>query len=130
MASDEDYMAFLNKANEDVGGGQSAARQQSGGGKAVFKALDEEGEVPKAIKDISPRPFYVSDADEPFEHVSLKWERDGGLPDEGTRQSTPSAPRDADSSCSRLRQAHSSLGRGQGGHSNHGPGRVGRPGAV
>ncbi|KAM4059953.1 hypothetical protein HRG_002428 [Hirsutella rhossiliensis] len=82
MASDEDYMAFLDKANKDVGGGQAPAQQQSSGGKGVFKALDEGSPVPKAIKDISPRPFYESDTDEPFEPVSLKWDGEGGLPDE------------------------------------------------
>lgn len=89
MASDEDYMAFLDRANKDVGGGQATTQQQSSGGKAVFKALDEGSQVPKAIKDISPRPVYVSDADEPFEHVSLKWDGEGGLPDEGMIQRRP-----------------------------------------
>lgn len=73
-------MALLDKANADAGGG---GRQQPSSGTAVFKARDEGSEVPKAIRDVSPRPLYASDADEPFEHVSLKWDGEGGLPDQG-----------------------------------------------
>ena len=76
MASDDDYMAFLNKANQDTG---SASAQQSG--KATTKAVDQGSEVPKIIKDACKDTFYVSDTDEQFEPVSLQ--HDGKLPDEG-----------------------------------------------
>ncbi|KJZ75035.1 hypothetical protein HIM_05521 [Hirsutella minnesotensis 3608] len=86
MASDEDYMAFLDKANKDLGDGQAKSQQQqqqqSGGGKAVFKAVDTESDVPKVIKDVCKAHVYVSDADEPFEEVSLQWKGEEGLPDE------------------------------------------------
>jgi hypothetical protein len=80
MASDEAYMDFLNKANEDVSGGGAQSAQQSGSSK--FKAVDTGAEVPSAIQRAVKDAFYVSDADEPFEGVSLKWNGEGGLPDE------------------------------------------------
>lgn len=79
MASDEDYMSFLNKANQDVSGDQ-ATTQSSGG--QQFKAQDQGSEVPKPIRAAIKDAVYVTDADEPFEGVSLKWQGDGGLPDE------------------------------------------------
>ncbi|RDA83631.1 hypothetical protein CP532_2838 [Ophiocordyceps camponoti-leonardi (nom. inval.)] len=86
MASDEDYMAFLDKANKDLGDGQAAAAaaeaQRSGGDKFSFKAVDEGSAVPATIRDVCKKEVYVSDADEPFEEVSLKWTGEGGLPDE------------------------------------------------
>jgi hypothetical protein len=82
MASDEDYMAFLNKANEDVSGGSGQAAAQSS--KVHSKAVDSGTEVPKEIRDVCRDSFYVSDADEPFEGVSLRWGGEDGLPNEGT----------------------------------------------
>ena len=81
MASDDDYMAFLDKANQDLSDGQARAaeqknKQQSG----PFKALDAGTQVPKAIRDVCQSKVYVSDADEPFEPVVLQWKED--LPDE------------------------------------------------
>lgn len=76
MASDEDYMAFLNKANQDPG---AVSTQETG--KVKTKTVDQGSEVPKGIKAACKDAFYVSDADEPFEEVSLKHE--GKLPDEG-----------------------------------------------
>lgn len=80
MASDEDYMNFLNKANEDASGG-SATTQSSGQHK--FKTTDSGKQVPQAIQKAIKNEVYVTDADEPFEGVALKWTGDGGLPDEG-----------------------------------------------
>lgn len=82
MASDEDYMSFLNKANQDTGMGGQASTTSSA--PAKFKATDSGSNVPKPIKDVCANEVYTSDADEPFEAVSLKWNGDGGLPDEGT----------------------------------------------
>ncbi|KAK0386538.1 hypothetical protein NLU13_6373 [Sarocladium strictum] len=79
MASDEDYMNFLNKANEDASGG-GAATQASGQSK--FKTTDSGKQVPQAIQKAIKNEVYVTDADEPFEGVALKWTGDGGLPDE------------------------------------------------
>lgn len=87
MASDEDYMAFLDKANQDPNEGYAKpASSTSAGGKKAFKARDEGAEVPAAIKEITggkKELFYTSDADEPFEAVVLGWDEDGKtLPDE------------------------------------------------
>ncbi|KAL2205351.1 hypothetical protein CC79DRAFT_1371162 [Sarocladium strictum] len=80
MASDNDYMNFLNKANEDASGGGSAAAQS--GGQQKFKTTDSGKQVPQAIQKAIKDEVYVTDADEPFEGVSLTWTGDGGLPDE------------------------------------------------
>ncbi|CEI69836.1 hypothetical protein FVEN_g7298 [Fusarium venenatum] len=76
MSNDDDYMAFLNKANQDTGA--SASTQD----KTTFKAKDHGAEVPKAIVDVCKKAVYTSDADEPFEEVSLKWQGKNGLPTE------------------------------------------------
>lgn len=86
MASDEDYMAFLNKANQDADEGRAAAQSSRGGGagqQRTFKTADEGSELPKSIAEVCRDAFYVSEADEPFKGVSLKWKGEGGLPDEG-----------------------------------------------
>ncbi|TGJ79212.1 hypothetical protein E0Z10_g9553 [Xylaria hypoxylon] len=80
MASDEDYMAFLNKANQDLSEG--SAKPQSSN-KAEFKATDNGAKIPAAIQEAIKDAFYVSDADEPFVPVCLAWDEGGkGLPDE------------------------------------------------
>ncbi|QUC23844.1 uncharacterized protein UV8b_08085 [Ustilaginoidea virens] len=82
MASDEDYMSFLNKANQDLSDGQALAKhQKEEQGKAAFKTTDQGSQAPKAIQAACRDAIYVTDADEPFEEVSLKWSGDG-LPDE------------------------------------------------
>ncbi|KAL6801818.1 hypothetical protein J3E68DRAFT_394457 [Trichoderma sp. SZMC 28012] len=84
MASDEDYMAFLNKANQDADEGRAAAQSSRGGAgqQRAFKTTDEGSELPKSIAEVCRDAFYVSEADEPFKGVSLKWKGEGGLPDE------------------------------------------------
>ncbi|KAI1110037.1 hypothetical protein F5Y14DRAFT_466157 [Nemania sp. NC0429] len=80
MASDEDYMAFLEKANRDPNEGY--AKPQSSGGEP-FKATDDGAQIPAAIQEATRDAFYVSDADEPFVPVCLAWDETGkGLPDE------------------------------------------------
>ncbi|KAL7817692.1 hypothetical protein V8C26DRAFT_397617 [Trichoderma gracile] len=87
MATDEDYMAFLNKANQDADEGRASAQRSSQGGAAAaqqrtFKATDDGAEIPKSIAEALRDAFYVSEADEPFSGVSLRWKGEGGLPDE------------------------------------------------
>lgn len=87
MASDEDYMAFLNKANQDAEEGHAAAAASSSSqsaGQRTFKTTDEGSVLPKSIANVLKDAFYVSEADEPFKGVSLKWKGEGGLPDEGS----------------------------------------------
>lgn len=80
-------MAFLNKANQDADEGRAAQAAQSSRGGAgqqrAFKTADEGSELPKSIAEVIRDAFYVSEADEPFKGVSLKWKGEGGLPDEG-----------------------------------------------
>lgn len=67
MASDDAYMAFLNKANEDVGSGRAGGA----GSKQTPCAINSvDTEIPDNIKKVDVN--YVSDADEPFEPVALK----------------------------------------------------------
>ncbi|KOS22887.1 Uncharacterized protein ESCO_003593 [Escovopsis weberi] len=84
MASDADYMAFLNKANKHADDARATAGAGAGRGAQAspFKALDEGAQVPPVILDAIGGAFYVSDADEPFDGVCLKWGGEGGLPDE------------------------------------------------
>jgi hypothetical protein len=79
MASDEDYAAFLDKANEDPNKG--IAKTQSSG-KIQLKAVDHGVEIPASLKKATEDAFYISDADEPFEPVCLK-HSGKSLPDEG-----------------------------------------------
>ncbi|KAI1506473.1 hypothetical protein F5X99DRAFT_3932 [Biscogniauxia marginata] len=79
MASDEDYMAFLDKANKDPSEGYTKTQDKQ----QEFKATDEGAVIPAAIQEATKDSFYVSDADEPFVPVSLAWDEGGkGLPDE------------------------------------------------
>lgn len=66
--SDADYTAFLDKANQNTGG---AAAQQEGtkyGTKSVNTA------IPKVLEEVEE--YFTSDADEPFEPVSLSYKGD------------------------------------------------------
>ena len=65
MASDEDYTSFLEKANQDTGATHASSQSAS----AVTKAVDTD--VPATLQKV--QAYYTSDADEPFEPVSLKW---------------------------------------------------------
>lgn len=81
MASDEDYMDFLDKANKDPSEGYAKPQSTS---KQEFKATDDGAQIPTAIQEATKDSFYVSDADEPFVPVCLAWNEGGkGLPDEG-----------------------------------------------
>jgi hypothetical protein len=80
MATDEEYMAFLDKANQDPNEGVKSS--SSKGEKVELKATEKGVEVPAVLKQVAGEAFYISDADEPFEVVALKLEGKG-LPDEG-----------------------------------------------
>ncbi|KAK3683739.1 hypothetical protein B0T22DRAFT_443749 [Podospora appendiculata] len=82
MASDDDYMSFLNKANQDPQAGYPQAAQ-TGAGERAFRATEKGVAVPEPLVRVTRDAFYVSDADEPFEAVALSWDEGGkGLPDE------------------------------------------------
>ncbi|KAL2265524.1 hypothetical protein VTJ83DRAFT_6624 [Remersonia thermophila] len=87
--SDQDYLAFLTKANEPLTSTSStsvsAAAEGAVGNKKSFRTTQEGVEVPKLLARVCEKPdaVYVSDADEPFEAVALAWDETGkGLPDE------------------------------------------------
>lgn len=83
MASDEDYMSFLDKANQDPSAGVAKTNQQ-GLAQVEFKTTDSSVQIPAALKQVTQNAFYRSDADEPFVPVALNWDEAGqGLPDEG-----------------------------------------------
>ena len=65
MASDDAYGAFLDQANQDTGSSKASSKTTSAPTKAVDTA------VPELLHKV--RQYYVSDSDEPFEPVSLKW---------------------------------------------------------
>lgn len=91
MASDEDYMAFLNRANNDADEAHARAGETAraqAGARAQLKALDAGQTAPKGIVEVCKEAVYTSDADEPFEPVSLKFVGASGLPDEGTLSSS------------------------------------------
>ncbi|KAK3371359.1 hypothetical protein B0T24DRAFT_680446 [Lasiosphaeria ovina] len=82
MASDEDYMSFLDKANKDPSEGY-AKPQEISSAKRQFKTTDRGVEIPEPLVQATQDAYYVSDADEPFEPVALSWDESGkGLPDE------------------------------------------------
>ncbi|KAJ9619228.1 hypothetical protein H2203_008557 [Taxawa tesnikishii (nom. ined.)] len=71
MSSDEDYAAFLEKANQDTG-----AKVERDGSFVKTKAVDTE--VPGPLKSLDA--FYTSETDEPFEPVALEWKGGGRFP--------------------------------------------------
>ena len=73
MASDNAYSAFLDKANQDTGVSTTSNKSSS----LQFKTVDTE--VPSVLESVDQ--YYISDADEPFEVVSLKWSG-GNMPSE------------------------------------------------
>ncbi|KAK3986219.1 hypothetical protein QBC44DRAFT_248660 [Cladorrhinum sp. PSN332] len=85
--SDEDYLAFLNKANKNIseeGVANTTAADETK--PAAFKTTEEGVEVPKVLREAVKDEWYVSDADEQFQAVGLKLEGGSGgdakLPDE------------------------------------------------
>jgi hypothetical protein len=77
MSDDTSYANFLEQANQDTG----SAQGQSSNGKLELKTVTAD--VPKVLQDVDA--YYVSEADEKFEPVSLKW--DGKELDQGNRLS-------------------------------------------
>lgn len=63
--SDDAYSSFLDQANQDTGASKASTQSKT----ASTKAVDTE--VPATLQGVEQ--YYVSEADEPFEPVSLKW---------------------------------------------------------
>ncbi|KAJ5113752.1 hypothetical protein N7456_002286 [Penicillium angulare] len=70
MASDDAYMDFLNKANADKN--EDAGQAPAQGAQIKTKAVDTSLKLPSSLKNVDI--YYVSDTDEPFEPVLLRWE--------------------------------------------------------
>jgi len=68
MSSDADYASFLDKANQDTG---AAQQQSTESGKKSYGTKSVDTAVPPALEQVEE--YYVSDADEPFEPVALKY---------------------------------------------------------
>lgn len=88
MASDDAYLAFLNKANQDSSEGRAATASTSTDSNSPFTTTSAGVTVPRVLQQVTQRDdlVYVSDADEPFYPVALKFSgegKGGGLPDEG-----------------------------------------------
>ena len=67
MSSDQAYSSFLDQANQDTGASKASTQSTSGG--VSTKTVDTD--VPSKLQKVER--YYVSEADEPFEPVSLKW---------------------------------------------------------
>ncbi|KAK0741035.1 hypothetical protein B0T18DRAFT_432234 [Schizothecium vesticola] len=86
MASDDDYLAFLNKANQDPSEGRATTTATDTN--SPFKITSAGVAVPRVLQALTRREdlVYVSDADEPFFPVALRFGGGqgggGGLPDE------------------------------------------------
>ncbi len=75
--SDEAYSSFLDQANQDTGASKASTKSKSTA--PSTKAVDTD--VPPTLQNVEQ--YYTSEADEPFEPVSLKW--DGkNMPSEST----------------------------------------------
>ena len=67
MSSDDAYSSFLDQANQDTGADKASVQSKS---KSVSaKAVDTD--IPATLQKVEQ--YYTSEADEPFEPVSLKW---------------------------------------------------------
>ena len=65
--SDEVYSSFLDQANQDTGATRGSASNSS----RQISAKAADAEVPAILQKVDK--YYVSESDEPFEPVSLKW---------------------------------------------------------
>lgn len=70
MSSDDAYMSFLDKANADLNAGR--AQQQGASETARTETVDANTKIPASLQSVDA--YYVSDADEPFEPVALRWD--------------------------------------------------------
>ena len=67
MSSDDAYVSFLEKANQDPSAGTTTTAP------SAIKLKMVDADVPTTLQKID-QYYYTSEADEPFEPVSLKWE--------------------------------------------------------
>jgi hypothetical protein len=80
MSSDDAYMSFLDKANADLDAGRASQPSSTVRTQTVHTAV----KVPAPLQSVDA--YYVSETDEPFEPVTLKWDgaANGTWPSAGT----------------------------------------------
>ncbi|RAH59862.1 hypothetical protein BO85DRAFT_447727 [Aspergillus piperis CBS 112811] len=71
MSSDNDYMSFLNKANADLNASQFQPQRDDTSSTPRTQTIHTNVRVPTPLTSVDA--FYVSETDEPFEPVALKW---------------------------------------------------------
>lgn len=71
MSSDDAYMSFLDKANADLNNARAERAQRQS--TVRTEAVDIDVRVPAPLTSVDA--YYVSETDEPFEPVTLKWEK-------------------------------------------------------
>jgi hypothetical protein len=83
MSSDADYMAFLDKANAQRDAGQQAQTLSTSANNIRTETVETGVSIPSSLKSIDA--FYISETDEPFEPVVLKWDgaKKGVWPSDG-----------------------------------------------
>jgi hypothetical protein len=74
MSSDADYLSFLDKANaqRDAGTKPQAQSQAALGNQIRTETVETGVAVPKSLRSINVD--YISETDEPFEPVVLRWD--------------------------------------------------------
>jgi hypothetical protein len=70
MSSDDAYMSFLDKANADLNNARAQQTQQSSGVRTETVGVGVQ--IPAPLRSVDA--YYISETDEPFEPVTLKWE--------------------------------------------------------
>ncbi|PKX98991.1 uncharacterized protein P174DRAFT_437436 [Aspergillus novofumigatus IBT 16806] len=70
MSSDDAYVSFLDKANADLNNARAAQTQQSSGVRT--ETVDVGAQIPAPLRSVDA--YYISETDEPFEPVTLRWE--------------------------------------------------------
>lgn len=68
--SDDNYLSFLDKANADRDAGQQ--QQQQSQSQSQTRTLDADAQIPASLTSVDA--YYISDTDEPFEPVVLRWD--------------------------------------------------------
>jgi hypothetical protein len=85
MSGDDAYTSFLDKANADLDAGRQQQAAPSAATATRADAVDADEPVPAALAGVEA--FYVSETDEPFEPVVMRWGV-GEFPDECTSSVT------------------------------------------
>ncbi|KAL5340704.1 hypothetical protein BJX70DRAFT_92334 [Aspergillus crustosus] len=99
--SDDAYASFLDKANADLDSGRSQETTQKSSSTRT-ETFVVNVKVPTPLTSVDA--YYISDADEPFEPVALKWEgaEKGKWPDASQFSKLISADKDLSSSIETL----------------------------